>query len=376
MKSFKQFVLLFICITLFYSCSEDNNPITPDPVERTIEIILNDIPYPTEKFLRIGYTLKMWEYEKEGLELTKIDILNSDNGTTIMTLDKVEMLVIYKDPLPVLPHFTWDKLYYYYLSIQIRIPLDELPPTNVTHKLEFYDTLNDKNISVEGGSFSPRLSETPIAIASPVKGNNWLFVSQSSMGYHFYVLLFCNDKVQSGERYAFDNLRLNDDLSEYMNGDPSINESYYNYKDTLYAVADGLIVALQDNLPENNGNAQNIPINSLNEYAGNYAVLKIDDSHFAEYAHCVPNSFFVEVGDMVNEGDPIALIGNSGNSTAPHLHFQITDTDDVFFSNGLPFVLKRYKRINEFDSDLNLLNPPQQYFENAMMEEYTVIGFD
>ena len=45
-------------------------------VSRDIQVVLDDVAYPTEKFLRIGYTLKTWEYEKEDLELQKI----TDNG--------------------------------------------------------------------------------------------------------------------------------------------------------------------------------------------------------------------------------------------------------------------------------------------------------
>ena len=39
------------------------------------------------------------------------------------------------------------------------------------------------------------------------------------------------------------------------------------------------------------------------------------------YAHC--NSLYVKEGDMVTQGQEIAEIGSTGNSTGPHLHFEI-----------------------------------------------------
>jgi len=97
---------------------------------------------------------------------------------------------------------------------------------------------------------------------------------------------------------------------------------------------------------------------------GNYLKMDIGNGMYALYAHIHPNSFFVKVGDIVKEGDPLALVGNSGNSTSPHLHFQISDGTD-FLSNGIPFVLKTYTK----------LGVTTQVFINAMPEEFTVISF-
>lgn len=103
---------------------------------------------------------------------------------------------------------------------------------------------------------------------------------------------------------------------------------------------------------------------------------------YAFYAHCIPGSFLVKEGDRVKEGDPIALLGNSGNSNGPHLHFQITDGPDIFMSNGQPFVLKQYTKTGEardwFTGDPNILLQPGQYenVSNAMMEVSTAFSVE
>ncbi len=379
MKTTKILTIISIVLIITTACKKDNNDDdngNPPVNAGLIEVVINDIPYPTERYLRIGYTIKMWEWEKDGLKLLEIIVQDEDTKAELMKLDTNTMPVIWREPLPPFPYFTWDVIDHYYLSIQLPILLDQTVPDKISHKLVFYRSAYDDIVAVEGGVFTPRVNESPIAIASPVKGNHWVFASQSTMAYHFFVLFFTMGEIYTFERYAFDNGRLNEWLTSDMTGDSAFNESYICYGDTLYAVADGVISDLQDGIPDRNGNLEDTPINSVEDYPGNYIILKIDANHFAGYCHCIPNQFFVNNGDNVVEGQPLALLGNSGNSGMPHLHFQIMDRNDIFFSDGLPYVFKEYKKINEFGPDFQLLNPPVEVFTNAMMEELSVVDFD
>lgn len=50
--------------------------------------------------------------------------------------------------------------------------------------------------------------------------------------------------------------------------------------------------------------------------------IKIEnENHTTVYAHC--KEIFVQEGDKIIQGDRIASIGNTGNSTGPHLHFEV-----------------------------------------------------
>ncbi len=369
-KIFYANILLLLVILNFISCTR-SVPVEPISLDLA-EVIINDIPYKTEMYNRIGYTLKMWEYQKAGFVLNEIIVIDKDAQRIITTIKKDNFPTIYKAPLDKNPYFEMDEIHHYYFSLQLPIPLDQPIPNNIIHQFIFRDTIYNKDFWYEGASFQPRKNEIPVTISSPVKGNNWLFINQSSNDYHFYVLFFLNGKIGTGERYAFDNLKIDNNM-KFFSGDPRRNESYYNYKDTLYAVANGTVVQIQDGLPENLGDAHNLTFNSPLELAGNFLILDMGGSKYAFYAHCVPNSFFVKVGDQIKEGDPVALLGNSGNSTAPHLHFQICDSPDFFSSNGLPFVLKKYNKLG--DAESGFLSSPI-LITNSMMEENTIIGFD
>jgi murein DD-endopeptidase MepM/ murein hydrolase activator NlpD len=70
-------------------------------------------------------------------------------------------------------------------------------------------------------------------------------------------------------------------------------------------------------------------------------VVDIGGGRFAYYAHLQPGSLAVAVGDRVRPGQLLGLLGNSGNTDFPHLHFHVMNSPAPLGSDGLPF---------EFDS--------------------------
>ncbi len=58
------------------------------------------------------------------------------------------------------------------------------------------------------------------------------------------------------------------------------------------------------------------------EYA-NYMTIQHSNGEFSQYAHLKCGGALVKLGDKVKQGQPIAISGNTGFTTAPHLHFQI-----------------------------------------------------
>ena len=61
------------------------------------------------------------------------------------------------------------------------------------------------------------------------------------------------------------------------------------------------------------------------------------------YAHFQQNSIMVNVGDMINPGDKLGLLGNSGGSSEPHLHVGINRQDSNGFLRSLPMTFEKIK---------------------------------
>jgi murein DD-endopeptidase MepM/ murein hydrolase activator NlpD len=70
---------------------------------------------------------------------------------------------------------------------------------------------------------------------------------------------------------------------------------------------------------------------------GNHVVLDLGDGVYAMYAHVRRGSLKIKPGDRVRAGQQIARCGNSGNSTEPHVHFQLMDGPDLDAARGIPF---------------------------------------
>lgn len=80
----------------------------------------------------------------------------------------------------------------------------------------------------------------------------------------------------------------------------------------------------------------------LRSALGNYIILK-NKEVYCLVAHTKKGSILVSPGDFVQEGQKIAEVGHSGNSTAPHLHFQLMDTANLLEAKGLPCCFKDYQ---------------------------------
>lgn len=84
----------------------------------------------------------------------------------------------------------------------------------------------------------------------------------------------------------------------------------------------------------------------LKHLLGNYIILKGEDA-YSLIAHARCNSIIVSAGQNITEGQHLADVGHSGNSTMPHLHFQLMDRPQLMKAKGLPCCFKNLKVFNE-----------------------------
>lgn len=195
----------------------------------------------------------------------------------------------------------------------------------------------------------------PIVINPPLRGKKWLADNAvSNASAHRRFILAFNGKLKIPQRTAID-------FTQYgpkglYDGDPLIKENWYAYGHTIYSATDGTVIRTLNNIVDNIPGQLPVDLPTPEILGGNYVLIEMDDSHYAFYAHMIPGSVNVKVGDKVRTGQILGLLGNSGNSTAPHLHFHITNkplpignasVPSVVNAQGIPWHFNKFIR-NEY----------------------------
>ncbi|MFJ5050239.1 M23 family metallopeptidase [Streptomyces sp. NPDC088719] len=118
----------------------------------------------------------------------------------------------------------------------------------------------------------------------------------------------------------------------------------------LLAVADATVVRAsdgqRDHLSRNSlpalgylmlieGNVRSFA--GVRRIVGNHVILDLGDGTYAVYAHVQRGSLRVKAGETVRVGQVLGRVGNSGNTTEPHLHFHLMDSPDLDNARGVPF---------------------------------------
>ena len=85
----------------------------------------------------------------------------------------------------------------------------------------------------------------------------------------------------------------------------------------VLAAADGVITYIKD------GEFDRETEGDVSKKLGNYIAIKHPNDYYTYYGHLKKNSLLVDVGDSVKSGQIIGEVGSSGNSTDPHLHFEV-----------------------------------------------------
>ena len=193
---------------------------------------------------------------------------------------------------------------------------------------------------------------SPVVIAPPLRGAGWLNGNGCCLAdtpHRAARLPVDGARLVKFETFAIDWLRLQDGRS--YAGDGTRNEQYFAFGAEILSVADGTVVSVRDGMPEEAPHQPTVAVQHPADYAGNHVVVQIQPDVFAFYAHLQPGSVAVQVGERVTTGQLLGLLGNTGNTTEPHLHFQLSDGPDIFAANNLPFVFDRYTLAGTLDPE-------------------------
>ena len=223
--------------------------------------------------------------------------------------------------------------------VWLDVTVDGAPPAALTHRVNVTMTTpaGDRALVSTVGRVDVSTAKAPV-LGPVMAGGPW-YASDgccADESHHRRGLAPLNGKLLVPQRYAIDWYLL-DDQHRAWTGDPSKLTSFYAYDKPALAAADGVVVDATDGFPETTSLPEPPPIPPIKETVGNHVTVMIAPGVYLLYAHFKTGSVAVKTGQTVKRGDVLGHIGSSGNSTAPHLHFQVMTEGTFFPTDSTPF---------------------------------------
>ena len=199
------------------------------------------------------------------------------------------------------------------------------------------------------------LAREPVTVSPPVRGR-WLAINSPASRVPSH------GTRELGQAYAIDLVHQPDPLVAWRGvhrwPPARCPHTFPAFGQPILAPADGVVVAAsgwqRDHLSRNSvpGLVYLVPemlirgiLSLLSGFfvIGNHIVLDLGDGVYAVLAHLKRGSLLVRPGDRVVAGQRLAECGNSGNTSEPHLHFQLMDHRWAAVAAGVPFNFDQYE---------------------------------
>ena len=197
----------------------------------------------------------------------------------------------------------------------------------------------------------------------PLKGRWFIAAGPSLHSHHRWAPI---------QEFALDIVKISADTTTHP-GDGSRAENYFAFGAPIYAAADGTVVAVVDqydddvSLQQNGESDENFQSRAnarqgeliakgVAAILGNHVIIDHGNKEYGYYAHMKRGSVAAVAGEIVAKGQQIGALGNSGNSTQPHLHFHIAEGPDAASSRGLPVSFDNVSVFENLDAGSGILN--------------------
>jgi hypothetical protein len=300
----------------------------------------------------VVYELLLTNANPTPATLQKLEVLGDDaSGPVIATYERKDLLshlrTLSRTPVTS-PEIEFDGSRF--VLLQLEFDKNAAIPRRLLHRL-----------TLLGGGVPASTPQTPAAlhytvaplevrakvmvIGPPLKGKGWVAFNGCCeiSGIHRSSSQTVNGGLYFAQRFAIDWMRL-DDKGRILNGDDADVHSYTDYGADVIAVADGKVVSTMKELTDQKpGTLPDVSTINLGNVDGNHVVLDLGNGVFAFYAHMQHDSIGVSLGDHVKRGQVLGKLGNTGNTSAPHLHFHLMDSRSPLGSNGLPYVIDSFE---------------------------------
>jgi hypothetical protein len=322
------------------------------PLQLEMRVPFEPTAFPSTGRTYLAYELYMTNFSNDSLALRRIDVLDAEGSSDrpIAAFEGAELDALLQPvgvqrsgeegggkrlaPGGSVVVFMW-----------VAFEAGANVPKNLRHRVV------TAGATVEGAVIGTHHSELKV-LGPPVRGSNWLASDAPSNdvdNHHRRGIFIIDGNALISRRYAIDWTLVENGAP--FSGDASDKRSYFAYGKPVVAVADAVVVVAVDGLPDNvpghntpghEGFHPAVPI-TMDTVGGNTITLRLGNGQFAYYFHLQPGSLRVKVGDHVRRGQILALIGNSGDSREPHVHFEVTTSSKPEAGEGLPYVIDGYR---------------------------------
>ena len=164
------------------------------------------------------------------------------------------------------------------------------------------------------------------------------------------------------QRYAFDfeirknNLPYKDDYK--------ILNNYFCYLEEMICPCNGVIIDIENKI-ENTKIYKDRPIvNDGNNNYGNYIIIKHKYNEYSYLCHFEKNTITKKIGDQVLQGEVLGLVGNSGNTQGPHIHYHV---QKGYYDNGVGVPIK-FKNVYSQNKKIKYVNQGM-YVQNGKLKD-------
>ena len=355
-----QNILYFACIMvagcMVAGCMQTTTPDTgsgdtllfPDD---TITVPFAPVPVSSSDGANLAYELEISTPDHQVIAPDMVEVIDPATGAILYTADG-DLLTGLCHPASTPPPTAEElrdgtgKLPAPRISLWFVVSPDAVPD-RLVHRVTLNRTAAGlPPVTVTGGEVRVRHDLRPVVIGSPMRGPGWVAIETTSpFTHHFLAQITMDNVTRVPQRYAQDWIYADPVTGQVASGDATLAKNYFGYGKEILAVANGTVVDVLDGLPDI-GTIYSTPPATIATAAGNYVIMDIGDGKYACYAHMIPGSIRVQNGDTVQEGEVLGLLGNSGNSDLPHLHFQVvTGLPSFLGAEGYPHVYRSFDDI-------------------------------
>jgi hypothetical protein len=244
----------------------------------------------------------------------------------------------------------------------VTLPPGAAVPRQLRHTLVFRAPTGRER-QVAGMAMAVDTRPAP-ALGPPLRSGLWLAHQGpgNHRSHHWGSQLADDGRVTIPQRFAIDFIGL-DANGRAVRGDARLpaNDNWHGFAADVIAVADGIVRDARDGIVDNAPLAPLDPPSSITARGlyGNYVVIETE-GRFVHYAHLQRGSLRVTAGQRVRRGDVLGRVGNSGNTTGPHLHLHVSDRATFEGSDGLPMRFAPIQVVgrSSVERAADLQNPP------------------